>query len=92
MVLLIVLAVIFFVAMNNFKSVAPSAMAVKRHERAKAQGEDPAASAADPTGSSTSASDDTWNGSPPSRPNLDTMDKNTAQHTQAVNDTLQQGN
>ena len=85
-VMLVVLAVIFYLAMNNFKSTAPTAIDIKRHNEAREAGQDVEPSA--PTAPSASA--DTWNASPPSRPSLETVDKNTSQHASDVKDALSQ--
>jgi len=87
-ILLVAMAVLFFIAMNNFKSVAPSALEIKKHnEQRAAQGTDP-----QPTPQSTSASADTWNPTPPARPDLSAMDQKTTQHANDVSDALSQGN
>jgi cytoskeletal protein RodZ len=82
-VMLVVLAVIFYLAMNNFKSTAPTAIEIKRHNETREAGQDVQPSAP-------SASADTWNASPPSRPSLETVDKNTSQHASDVKDALSQ--
>ena len=40
----------------------------------------------------TSSNADAWNPSPPARPNLDTMDQKTTEHSAAVSDALSQAN
>ena len=87
-VMLVVLAVIFYVAMNNFKQIAPAAMDVKRHDAARAAGQEYAPESEEPKTTSTSASSDSWTPSNPTRPNLSTMDKNTSEHTTEVKDAL----
>ena len=91
-IMLLVLAVVFYLAMNNFKSVAPEAMDIKRHNDARKAGRDARPDGGQPTTTSTSANADAWNPSPPSRPNLSTMDQKTTEHTGAVSDALSQTN
>jgi len=80
-VMLVVLVVVFYLAMNNFRSTAPAAIAIQKHNQARKAGEEtPPAS----------ATDDSWTPAPPSRPNLDTMDKNTSNHSAAVQGALSQ--
>jgi len=80
-VMLVVLVVVFFIAMNNFKSTAPAAIAIQKHNEARKAGvETPSAS----------ATDDSWTPAPPSRPNLNTMDQNTSDHSAAVQGALSQ--
>ena len=89
MVMLVILAVICYLAMNNFKSTAPSAMAIQRHNTSRKVGQDaPVEDGA--KSQSTSASADAWNPSPPARPSLDTVDRNTSQHAGDVKDALKQ--
>jgi len=90
--LLVVLAVILFVALNNFKSVAPAALEVQKHNKARKNGQDVRPEDREPNGGSRSASADTWTPAPPSRPNLDTMDQKTTEHTAAVQDALSHDN
>ena len=96
MVLLMVLAVIFFIAMNNFKSIAPSALDLQKHNKAGKARRDIQSEYVEPTdtaaGDSKSASADSWTPSPPSRPSLSTMDQKTSEHTAAVNDATSQAN
>jgi len=75
--------VILFIAMNNFKSVAPVAIEVQKHNKAREAGQEI---------TSTSASADSWTPAPPSRPNLSTMDQRTSEHSAAVKDALSQAN
>jgi len=91
-IMLLVLAVVFYLAMNNFKSVAPEAMDIKRHNDARKAGRDVRTDSGQPTTPSTSSNADAWNPSPPSRPNLSTMDQKTTEHTGAVSDALSQTN
>ena len=92
--LLVVLAIVFYVAMRNFQAVAPAAMEVQKHNakrRVDAElGTTPEEENQKQT--STSASDDSWSPSPPSRPNLEKMDQATSQHAAAVKDSLSQSN
>lgn len=87
--MLLVLAVVFYLAMNNFKSVAPAAIEVQKHNAERKAGK-PAASSS--TTASTSASGDSWNPAPPSRPSLSTMDQKTSDHSADVQDALSQAN
>jgi hypothetical protein len=80
-VMLVVLVVVFFIAMNNFKTTAPAAIAIQKHNHDRKTAEDTP---------SASATDDSWTPAPPSRPNLDTMDKNTSNHSAAVQGALSQ--
>ncbi len=84
-VLLLVLAVVFYLAMSNFKSVAPEALEIKKHNDARKAG-------LEPKQSSTSASADAWTPTPPSRPSLSTMDQTTSEHTTAVQEAASQAN
>jgi hypothetical protein len=92
-ILLVVLAIVFYVAMRNMQAVAPAAMDIQKHNarrRVEAQtGLEPADTNQTP---SPSASSDSWTPTPPSRPNLEKMDKATTQHTDAVKDSLSQAN
>ena len=80
-VMLVVLAVILFIAMNNFKSVAPAAVEIQKHNKARKAGREVTA---------TSASADSWTPAPPSRPSLSAMDQRTSEHSAAVKDALSQ--
>ncbi len=80
-VMLVVLVVVLFIAMNNFKSTAPAAVAIQKHNQARESGE------AVP---SAPATDDSWTPAPPSRPNLSTMDEKTSDHSAAVQGALSQ--
>ena len=82
-VMLVVLVVIFYIAMNNFKSVAPAAVEIQKHNKARTAGQE---------GTSTSASADSWTPAPPSRPSLSTMDERTSEHSASVQDALSQAN
>ncbi len=92
MILLVVLAVVFYLAMSNFKSVAPEAMEIQKHNRARKAGQDVRPEDLQPKPQSTSASGDSWNPTPPSRPNLSTMDQKTSEHSADVKDALSQAN
>lgn len=93
MVMLLVLAVIAFIAMNNFKSVAPAALEVQKHNKARKAGEDVRPEDFEPKNNpGTSGSADAWTPAPPSRPSVSTMDQRTAEHTTAVSDALKQAN
>lgn len=90
--LLVVLVVVFFLAMRNFKTVAPAAMEVQKHNKAREAGQGAGAEGSKSAETSTAASADSWTPAPPSRPNLSTMDHNTSEHTNAVKDALSQAN
>jgi cytoskeletal protein RodZ len=91
-VMLVILAVIFYLAMNNFKTVAPSALEVQKHNNARKAGREVRSEEIQENNPSTSASADSWNPSPPSRPSLSTMDQKTSEHTADVKDALSQAN
>ena len=91
-VMLVVLAVIFYLAMNNFKTVAPEAMEIQKHNKARRAGQEVEPESFEPKAASTSASADAWTPTPPSRPSLSTMDQKTTEHVGAVSDTLSQAN
>ena len=92
MVMLVVLAVIFYLAMSNFKSVSPSALEIQKHNKARKSGQDVRPEDLERSRSSTSASADSWTPSPPSKPSLSTMDQKTAEHTSETKDALSQAN
>jgi hypothetical protein len=89
-VMLIVLAVIFFLAMNNFRRVAPTAIEIQKHNQARKAGQEVKPEEFEPKSGSTSSSADAWTPAPPSRPSLGTMDQRTTQHTDSVKDALSQ--
>jgi hypothetical protein len=89
LMLLVVLAIVAYVAMRNTRSVAPTAMEIQRHNQKRREVN---AEAVAPDEAPTSASDDSWNPTPPSRPSLETVDKNTTQHSANVQDALKQAN
>ena len=91
-VMLVVLAVIFYLAMNNFKTVAPEAMEIQKHNQARKAGQEVQPESFEPKATSTSASADAWTPTPPSRPNLSTMDQKTSEHSANVKDALSQTN
>jgi hypothetical protein len=80
-VMLVVLVVVFYLAMNNFKSAAPAAIAIQKHNAERKSGEEPKAP---------SATDDSWTPTPPSRPSMSTMDQKTTEHSAAVQSALSQ--
>jgi hypothetical protein len=90
-IMFVILAVIFYLAMNNFKATAPSAIEIQRHNAARKTGRD-AQLENETKQPSTSASADSWNPTPPARPSLSTVDKNTSQHSSDVQDALSQSN
>jgi len=91
-VMLVVLVVIFYIAMNNFKSVAPAAVEIQKHNKARNGRREIQSEYVEPNDASTSASADSWTPTPPSRPNLSTMDQNTSDHSAKVQDALSQAN
>jgi hypothetical protein len=91
-IMLVVLAVIFYLAMNNFKTVAPEAMEIQRHNKSRKAGQEVQPGSFESKNVSTSASADAWTPTPPSRPSLSTMDQKTSEHSAQVKDTLSQAN
>jgi hypothetical protein len=91
-VMLVVLAVIFYLAMNNFKTVAPEAMEIQKHNKSRRAGQEVQPESFEPKPASTSASADSWTPAPPSKPSLSTMDQRTSEHSAAVKDALSQSN
>lgn len=87
--LLVVVAVILWIASRNWTAVAPTALEIQKHNRKPV-----AADAADPESFDPapppSASSDAWNPTPPARPSLSGMEQRTTQHTSAVDDALRQ--
>ena len=79
LMLLVVLAIVAYVAMRDTRSVAPAAMEIQRHNQ-KAPEAAPA------------TSQDAWNPAPPARPSLSTVDQKTTEHSAAVSDALSQAN
>jgi hypothetical protein len=90
--LLLVLAVILYIALNNFKSVAPAAIEVQKHNKARKAGEAVEPEKFEPKPESTAGSADAWTPAPPARPSVSTMDQRTSEHTQSVQDALSQAN
>ena len=83
--LLVVLAIVAYMAMRNTQSVAPAAMEIQRHNQKRREVN---AEAIAPDAAPTSTSDDAWNPTPPSRPSLETVDKKTSEHSADVKDAL----
>jgi cytoskeletal protein RodZ len=83
-VLLVVLAVVLYLALNDFKATAPAAIAIQKHNKARQAGEKT------PSTESPSASADSWTPSAPSRPSLSTMDQKTSEHAAEVQGALSQ--
>jgi hypothetical protein len=80
-ILLVVLAVVLFIALNNFKSTAPAALAIQKQTRARESArETPPAQ----------ATDDSWTPTPPARPSLSQVDQKTSEHSAAVESALSQ--
>lgn len=90
--LLVVVAVIAYVAMRNWKAVAPEALEIQRHNAARAGGHEVSPEAYEPGGSSAPSSGDAWTESPPARPSLGTMEQRTDAHSAAIRDALKQAN
>jgi len=91
-ILLVVLAIVFFATMRSLNSIAPSALEIKKHNERRKAGEQVPPDQSEPKSTSTSSSADAWNPSPPARPNLGTMDQNTTAHTNEVQSALSQAN
>jgi len=91
-VLLVALAVVFFVAMRNFKTVAPSAIEIQKHNKDREARRDVKPEAYGADAASTSQSGDAWNPTPPARPSLETVDQRTNEHSADVQDALSQAN
>ncbi len=89
-VMLLVLVVVFFIAMNNFKSVAPAALQVQKHNKDRNTPREIQSEHVESKDTSVSASGDSWTPATPGRPNLDTMDQNTSDHSAAVQGALSQ--
>jgi len=87
-ILLVAVAVLFYVAMTNFKSVAPSALEIKQHNDRRASGEPEP----QPAATSTAASADSWTPTPPARPNLSEMEQKTSEHASDVQGALSRDN
>ena len=83
--LLVVLGIVAYMAMRNTRSVAPTAMEIQRHNQKRREVN---AEAIAPDAAPTSASDDSWNPTPPSKPSLETVDQNTTKHASDVKDAL----
>jgi len=88
--LLLVLAVILYIAVNNFKSVAPAALEVQKHNKDRQDSEGLEPEKFEPKNESTAASADAWTPSPPARPSVSTMDERTTEHSKSVQDALSQ--
>jgi len=89
--ILVVMIVVLLIALRNWSAVAPAALDVKKHNDARARGESvPAAD--EPAAGSPSSSSDSWTPTPPSRPNLSSMERKTDQHADAVKDALSHAN
>ena len=87
--LLVVLGIVAYMAMRNTQSVAPTAMEIQRHNQKRREVN---AEAIAPDAAPTSASSDSWNPAPPARPSLETVDKNTTEHSNNVADALDEAN
>jgi hypothetical protein len=91
-ILLVVLAIVFFATMRSLNSIAPSALEIKKHNDQRKTGEQAPPEKFEPKSTSTSGSADAWNPSPPSRPSLSTMDERTTNHSNEVQSALSQAN
>lgn len=91
-ILLVVLAIIFFTTMRNFKSVAPSALEIQKHNKQRQAGDELRSETAEQKPTSTSSSADSWTPSPPARPSLGAMDDSTTKHSGEVQSALSQAN
>ena len=80
-ILLLVLAIVAFLSLNNFKATAPAAMQIQEHNKARSAGQKV---------ESPSSSGDAWTATPPSRPSLKAMDQKTTEHSNTVQDALSQ--
>ena len=91
---LLVMAVIAFLTLRNWKAVAPEVKELREHNARDAARRDvqPEKFSPDAGAASTSASDDSWNPAPPARPSLGTMEQRTTTQTDATKDALQQAN
>ena len=89
MILLVVVAVVLYLVAQNWKSVAPSAMAIHdRNERRASTGAEYVPEKVEaPSGGK---SEDAWTPAPPVNPSLGAMESRTSAHTQSVNEALQQ--
>ncbi|HVQ35639.1 MAG TPA: hypothetical protein VMT33_06470 [Candidatus Bathyarchaeia archaeon] len=86
--LLVVLAIIAYAAMRNTRSIAPAALEIQEHNKRREVNAEGLA----PNAAPTSASDDAWNPTPPSKPSLQTVDQKTSEHSADVKDALSQAN
>jgi hypothetical protein len=86
--LLVVLAIVAYVAMRNTRSVAPEVLQIQEHNKRREVNAEGIA----PNATATSASDDSWTPAPPAKPNLETMDQKTSAHSAEVKDALSQSN
>jgi hypothetical protein len=90
--LLVVVAVIALIALKNWKAVAPTALDIQKHNKDRGAGHEVQPESYAPEAAPTSASDDSWTPTPPSRPSLSTMEQRTDAHSAAVQDALKQAN
>lgn len=91
-ILLVVLAVVFFLAMRNFQSMAPAALEIQKHNKQRQAGDASRPATPEPKAHATSESADSWTPAPPSRPSLSTMDQKTSEHSSEVQSALSQAN
>lgn len=90
--LLVVMAVIVLIALKNWKAVAPTALEIQKGSKDRAAGREVQPESYAPDAAPTSASDDAWTPTPPSRPSLGTMEQRTDAHAADVQDALKQAN
>jgi hypothetical protein len=86
--LLVVLAIVAWLAMRNTQKVAPEVLQIQEHNKRREVNAEGIA----PNATATSASDDSWNPTPPSKPSLQTVDQKTSEHSADVKDALSQAN
>jgi hypothetical protein len=87
LMLLVVVAIIAYMAMRNARTVAPTAMEIERHNQARRE---VATDGAAPDTAPAAPNGDAWNPTPPARPSLQTVDQKTSEHSATVQDALSQ--
>ena len=87
--LLVVMAVVLFLAAKNWKSVAPTALDIKNRNK-NGHADRPPAPPPEEFDPTAATSDDAGAPAPPVRPSLGEMDKRTTDHTDAVQSALDQ--
>lgn len=86
--LMVVMAIILWLAAKNWKTVAPTALEIQRKNRGPAGGHEVQPETYQPPAASTNG--DAWTETPPARPSLGEMEKRTDAHSAAVQDALKQ--